>query len=109
MLASSGHSTTNPRLQIMAIPSAHTQIAKILEMEKETHWLDNKDLSPDEIQRLWAAKSAPLTAVLGAGAPTHPVDLNTTQPAVPQATPNTPLPIAVQNQRRRSSVGYRQH
>ena len=59
----------------MAIAAAHAQIVKILKMEKEAHWLENKTLPPDEIQRTWALKSADLTAVLGVNAPTHPVDL----------------------------------
>ena len=88
----------------MAISAAHAQIAKILEMDKEAHWLENANLSPDEIQRLWVVRSAPLAAVLGTEAPTQRVDLNTNQPVVPQDTLNTPPPTTVQDARRRNSV-----
>ena len=60
----------------MASTSAHERIAQILKMDKEAHWLENAHLPPDEIQRQWAIKSAPLNAVLGVEAPSHPIDLD---------------------------------
>ncbi|KAL6720680.1 hypothetical protein ACLMJK_002605 [Lecanora helva] len=93
----------------MASLSAQEQIAKILEMDKEAHWLENKNLPPDEIQRRWAMKSAPLTAILGADAPTHRVDLSTNRDtsAPEQNTqstlPKSPLPGMAHDRRRVSS------
>ena len=81
----------------MDISSAHAQIAKILEIEKETYWIENATLPPDEIQRQWAIKTAPLTAVLGVGAPTRRVDLGsvTEKSVAPQNTQAIELPQTI--------------
>ncbi len=104
--ASSCRRDKHPSASAMAISAAHAQMAKILEMEKETHWLENTHLTPDEIQRQWAIKSAPLTAVLGVAAPARPVDLgSTTEHSVAQQTFQTPTPSnMLQGGGRRSSV-----
>lgn len=96
-------------VETMANPSAHTQIAKILEMAKETHWLENKHLPTDEIQRQWADKSAPLAAVLGVGAPTHPIDLDSaTESFAPlqMAQSTSPPFISTASSRRCSTVCF---
>ncbi len=47
-----------------------------MQMEKEIFWLKNKHLSPNELQRQWADKTAELTSVLGPAAPTQRLDLD---------------------------------
>lgn len=97
-------------IETMVNLSAHTQIAKILEMAKETHWLENKHLPTDEIQRQWADKSAPLAAVLGVGAPTHPINLNSaTETFAPLQTTQSPSPppVSTASSRRCSTVCFR--
>jgi len=99
----------NQVLGIMASPSAHAQIAKILEMAKETHWLENKHLPSDEIQRQWAVKSAPLATVLGIGAPTCPIDLESAaESAAPLQNAQTisPPPVSIVSSRRRDTVCF---
>lgn len=44
-------------------------------MEREAFWLENASLPQSEIIQRWTTKCAPLSAIVGGSAPTHPVDL----------------------------------
>lgn len=73
-------------------------------MEKEIFWIENKHLTPDELQRQWAHKTAEFNFVLGPAAPTNRLDLDLKTsgpqemqqlPTVPRAIPELAWPCSV--------------
>ncbi len=89
---------------IMDTSSSFSTVLNVMHVEKEIFWLENKDLTPDELQRQWAHKTAEFNAVLGPAAPTHRLDLDlkTSGPqemqqcsTVPRAIPQLAWPCSV--------------